>query len=617
MPTRLTIKDHIRESRLFNERAAAAVLITVLLLVAIAGRLIYLQILNHDHFSTLADGNRVNIVPVPPMRGFIYDRNGVVMAQNIPSFSLELIPEQIPDLAGTIAGLRELISISDDDVKRFYRQLKQKRSFMSIPLRFNLSDTEIARFAVNRHRFPGVETEPRPIRHYPLGPLASHAIGYVGRISEDELEGLDDARYTGSDFIGKVGVEKFYEDSLHGRLGYKQVETNAFGRALRELASIPATPGQNIHLTLDAGLQQLAESQLAGRRGAVVAIDPKSGDVLAFVSMPNFDPNLFVTGIDLQTYNEMQNSPDNPLFNRASRGQYPPGSTVKPFVGLAGLENNVIRINTTSFCPGWYSLEGDTHRYRDWKEHGHGTVSLEEAIVESCDVYFYGLARTIGIDRLSGYLGQFGFGRLTGIDLPDERPGLLPSKEWKRIYRHQPWFPGETLILGIGQGYLLATPLQLAHAVSTLATHGKNFVPRLVQAVESPDGSHRTALDPVNNAPFQVRDVQDWDDIIEAMRKVVSSPHGTAANAIGRNLEFAIAGKTGTAQVFGVKQNEKYSEKQVAERMRDHALFIAFAPLEDPQIAVAVVVENAGHGSTAAAPVARKVIDYYLEQHRS
>jgi penicillin-binding protein 2 len=324
-----------------------------------------------------------------------------------------------------------------------------------------------------------------------------------------------------------------------------------------------------------------------------------------------------VTGIDLQTYNEMQNSPDNPLFNRASRGQYPPGSTVKPFVGLAGLENNVIRINTASFCPGWYSLEGDTHRYRDWKEHGHGTVSLEEAIVESCDVYFYGLARTIGIDRLSGYLGQFGFGRLTGIDLPDERPGLLPSKEWKRIYRHQPWFPGETLILGIGQGYLLATPLQLAHAVSTLATHGKNFVPRLVQAVESPDGSHRTALDPVNNAPFQVRDVQDWDDIIEAMRKVVSSPHGTAANAIGRNLEFAIAGKTGTAQVFGVKQNEKYSEKQVAERMRDHALFIAFAPLEDPQIAVAVVVENAGHGSTAAAPVARKVIDYYLEQHRS
>ena len=616
MPTRLTIKDHIRESRLFNERAAAAVLITLLLLAAIAGRLVYLQILNHEHFSTLADGNRVNIVPVPPMRGFIYDRNGVVLAQNIPSFSLELIPEQIQDLGGTIAELRELISISDDDVKRFYRQLKQKRSFMSIPLRLNLSDAEIARFAVNRHRFPGVETEPRPLRHYPLGTLGSHAIGYVGRVSEDELQDLD-ANYTGSDFIGKIGVEKFYEGTLHGKIGYKQVETNAYGRALRELASIPATPGQNLYLTLDAGLQRLAESQLAGRRGAVVAIDPKNGDVLAFVSMPTFDPNLFVTGIDLQTYTDLQNSPDNPLFNRASRGQYPPGSTVKPFVGLAGLENGVVRINTTAFCPGWYSLEGDSHRYRDWKERGHGTVTLEEAIVESCDVYFYGLARTIGIDRLSNYLGQFGFGRPTGIDLPDERPGLLPSKEWKRIYRHQPWYPGETLIMGIGQGYMLATPLQLAHAVTTLAAHGLNYVPRLVQEVETPDGSRRSVVEPVSSAPFQIRDAQDWSDIIEAMRKVVSSPHGTAANAIGRDLEFEIAGKTGTAQVFGIKQNEKYSEKQVAERMRDHALFIAFAPLDDPRIAVAVVVENAGHGSTAAAPVARKVIDYYLEQHRS
>jgi penicillin-binding protein 2 len=616
VPTRLTIKDHIRESRLFNERAAAAVMITLILLACIAARLVYLQILNHEHFTTLADGNRVSIVPVPPMRGFIYDRNGVLLADDIPSFSLELIPEQIPDLAGTIAELRGLVQIDDDDVRRFYRQLRQKRSFMSIPLRLNLNDTEIARFAVNRHRFPGVELEPRAIRHYPLGSLAAHAIGYVGRINEEELQSLD-TNYTATDFIGKVGVEKFYEATLHGTVGYRQVETNALGRALRELASIPPTPGQNIHLTLDAGLQRLAESQLEGRRGAVVALDPNNGDVLAFASMPGFDPNLFVTGIDAQAYDKLQNSPDNPLFNRAARGQYPPGSTVKPFVGLAGLENGVVRINTTSFCPGWYSLEGDSHRYRDWKEQGHGNITLEDAIAESCDVYFYGLARTLGIDRLSAYLGSFGFGRTTGIDLSDERPGLLPSREWKRRYRHQPWYPGETLILGIGQGYLLATPLQLAHAVGVLAERGKGYTPRLVRAVESPDGARRTVLAPVGAAPLEVKSPGDWDDIIEAMRKVVNSPHGTASIAIGRNPQFVIAGKTGTAQVFGVKQDEKYSEKQVAERMRDHALFIAFAPLEAPRIAVAVVLENAGHGSTAAAPVARKIIDYYLEGQHS
>jgi penicillin-binding protein 2 len=617
MPTRQHIKDHIRESRLFNERAAAAVLITLVLFACITVRLVYLQILNHEHFVTLAEGNRISLVPTPPMRGFIYDRNGVLLADDIPSFSLELIPEQIHDLADTIARLRELINISDDDVKRFYRQLRQKRSFMSIPLRLNLSDLEMARLAVNRYRFPGVETEPRVIRRYPLGPLAVHAIGYVGRISEEELQTVDDANYTATDFIGKVGIEKFYESNLHGTVGYRQVETNAYGRAIRELSSVPSVPGQNIYLTLDSGLQQVAEQQLEGRRGAVVAVDPTNGEVLAFVSMPTFDPNLFVTGIDADTYSALQNSPDNPLYNRASRGQYPPGSTIKPFVGLAGLENEAVKINTESFCPGWFSLPGDSHRYRDWKEKGHGTMTLESAIVESCDVYFYQLARAIGIDRLSGYLGQFGFGRLTGIDLPDERPGILPSRGWKRAVRRQVWFPGETLIMGIGQGYLLVTPLQLAHAVSTLAEHGKGFTPRLVQAIESPDGTSRTAFQAQPDPPITVRTAENWDDIIEAMRKVVSSPRGTAALAIGRDPEFDIAGKTGTAQVFGVKQSEKYSQLHVEERMRDHALFIAFAPVENPKIAVAVIVENAGHGSTAAAPVARKVIDYYLERHGS
>jgi len=608
---RLTIKDHIRESRLFNERAAVALFVILALLLLIVARLVFLQIVSHDHFATLSEVNRISLVPVAPTRGLIYDRNGVVLAQNLPAFSLELIPEQVRDLDATVAELRKLIAISDEDVRRFQKQVRQKRAFNSIALRYYLNDEEIARFAVKRHRFPGVEIEARVIRNYPHGTLASHAIGYVGRINEEELGGLDISDYSGTDFIGKTGVEKFYENLLHGQVGFKQIETNAYGRTLRELQQTAPVPGQNLYLSLDIALQRVAEQEFAARRGAAVAIDPQNGEVLAFVSMPGFDPNLFVTGIDVQTYNELQNSIDRPLFNRALRGQYPPGSTLKPFIGLAGLESSKVSMETGTFCPGWYRLPGDTHKYRDWKEHGHGFTTMEKAIVESCDVYFYDLASNLGIDLMHDYLEQFGFGRPTGIDLKEESGGLLPSRQWKRMRRGQPWYPGETIITGIGQGYTLTTPLQLAYATAVLAMRGAHTPPRLMHTVSIAGKSEQEPARAAALENVPIRNRRNWDAIITAMKNVVSSERGTA-QAIGRKAPFPIAGKTGTAQVFGIKQDEKYVEKEVAERLRDHSLFIAFSPPDNPRIALAVMVENAGHGSTAAAPIARKMIDQYL-----
>ncbi len=611
MPIRLTIKDNIRESRLFNERAAFALAITVLLLLLIGGRLVWLQVISHTHFSTLSDENRINIVAVPPMRGFIYDRNGVILAQNIPSFSLEIIPERVSDIDRTIGELREFIAISDEDIRRFHRQRSQSRPFNSITLRFHLNDSEMAHFAINRHLFPGVETEARVIRHYPHGTLVAHAVGYVGRISEEELRQLDALNYSATNFIGKVGVERYYEEILHGQVGSKQVEVNVLGRRIREAAHIAPTSGRNLHLALDARLQQVAEQALEGRRGAVVALDPDSGDVLAFVSTPSYDPNLFVTGIDARTFNELQNSPDRPLFNRALNGQYPPGSTVKPLIGLAGLESGKVRINTTTFCPGWYSLEGDSHRYRDWRELGHGPTDLEKAIVESCDVYFYDLARTLGIDRMHEYLSLFSIGHTTGIDLRSESPGLMPSRDWKRSARRQPWYPGETLITGIGQGYMLVTPLQLAQSTSILANMGHGFTPRLVRSIETPDTGVHEPVEPARPGTVEIVDPENWRDIIESMRKTIHTLRGTAFT-ISHGAHYQIAGKTGTAQVFGIAQDQRYIQEEVAERLRDHALFVSFAPVENPRIAVAVIVENAGSGSAAAAPVARKVMDHYL-----
>ena len=596
---------------MFNERATMALALLIILILAIMTRLVYLQIISHEHFSTLADDNRITITAVAPTRGLIYDRNGVLLAENLPSYSLDITPERSKDIDATIAGLSKIISISASDIARFKKILKRKRSFISIPLRFRLNDEEVARIAANRHHFPSADVAARLIRSYPNGALAVHTLGYVGRINEDELQTLDSTNYSATRFTGKTGIEKFYEDTLHGKVGYNHVETNALGRTLRTIKRIPPIPGENIYLTIDARLQHIAEQAIGNRRGAIVAIDPENGDILAFVSMPGYDPNLFVTGIDVKSYDKLRNSPDKPLFNRALQGQYPPGSTMKPFIGLAGLELEHNTTLTSSFCPGWFMLKGDDHKYRDWKKEGHGKTSLDKAIVESCDVYFYNLARILGIDRMHDFLSQFGFGKSTGIDLIGEPAGLLPSSDWKRKKYQLPWYPGETLISGIGQGYTLTTPLQLANTTAIIAAKGKRMQPRLVFAQQATPDSEISLLPAQEINSVTLEKPSHWDKIIHSMTRVVHSSHGTA-RAISQRLPFKIAGKTGTAQVFGIKQDEEYNKETVAARLRDHSLFIAFAPAEKPKIALAIIVENGGSGSAVAAPISREIIEQYL-----
>jgi penicillin-binding protein 2 len=611
MAERTPLKDHLRETHYFTSRALAALVCVGILMGVVVVRLVYLQIIGHEHYSTLSEKNRVNIVPVPPTRGLIYDRNGVLMAQNVPSFSLEIVPEQTENLNATLADLSKLIAVTDDDLDSFRERLDQKRPFESIPLRFRLSEEEVARFAINRYRFPGVDIHARLSRDYPFGKLSSHVLGNVGRINETELNELDSSNYSGTTHVGKNGVEKSYESLLHGTVGYQHEETNASGRVLRVLQRIAPIPGQNIYLTIDMDLQTVAEMSLEGKRGALVALNPKTGEVLALVSVPEADPNLFVNGISTQQYKSLQDDPDQPLFNRVLSGQYPPGSTIKPFLALAGLEFKEVTPATQLFCPGWYSLPGDTHRYRDWKREGHGEMDVNSAIVHSCDVYFYQLARVLGIDRINKYLGYFGLGRKTGIDLPGEQTGLLPSREWKRATRREVWFPGETLITGIGQGYTLVTPLQLAEATAILADRGTILRPRILYATQRVGSSELLPQPSIPQGKVPIADPANWDTVIAAMGDVVNTPEGTAYG-ISRGATYRIAGKTGTAQVFGVKQNERYKKAEVEERLQDHALFIAFAPADDPEIVVAVIVENGGHGGSAAAPIARAVMDRYF-----
>ncbi len=608
---RQRIKDHIRESRIFNERAAIALAIVIIMIFVILARLVYLQIISHEHFTTLAEDNRVSIVPIPPTRGLIYDRNGTILAQNVPAFSLEIVPERVADMDQTIQALSEIIEISDDHIKRFKKQQRQKSAFRSIPLRTHLNEVEVARFAASRHLFPGVEIEARLVRDYPYSHLTAHVIGYVGRINVNELKKVDASNYSATHHIGKLGIEKFYEDQLHGTVGFKNIETNVMGRTIRTLEQRLPVPGDDLYLTIDIELQQAASKAFGDHRGAAIAIDPRNGDVLAMVSQPSYDPNPFVVGIDSKSYRALQNDIDNPLFDRALRGQYPPGSTIKPLVGLAGLENGKASINESVFCPGWFSLKGDDHRYRDWKKEGHGVTSLEKAIVQSCDVYFYDLSLKLGIDAMSDYLAQFGLGQKTNIDLPGELAGILPSSHWKRQKKGLPWYTGETLISGIGQGYNLTTPLQLASATATLASRGLHSQPRIVKAIANSRNNEPQPVPLVQQERHHIASDENWEYTVNTMVRAVHSPRGTA-RTISHNIPFKIAGKTGTAQVFGIKQDEEYVKEDVAERLRDHALFIAFAPSDKPEIAIAVVVENGGSGGTVAAPVARKIIDQFF-----
>ncbi len=605
------IKDHSLENRIFLNRIIAAFCLITLLSSGLIIRLIYLQIVGNEHYSLLAKDNSIKIVPLVPTRGMIYDRNGKVLAENTPSYSLELIPEKITNIDETLLRLQTLLEIPADKIELFQKSRKRQKRFVSTPLLLSMNDEELAKFAVVRPYFPGVDIHTRLVRHYPYSDLAAHIIGYVSRINEAELKDLPISEYRGSTHIGKLGIESSYENDLHGKTGYAEIETNVQARLLNTINEVNPDPGADLYLTLDIDLQKTAYDALTGYNGAAVAIDIKTGGILAFVSRPGFDPNPFVVGITNDAYQALQKSENQPLYNRALRGLYPPGSTIKPFIALAGLEFDAITPEQQINCPGYYQLPGVDHQYRDWKKGGHGSVNLNQAITESCDVYFYRLASMLGIDHMHSFLQKFGFGEKTGIDLMGEKTGLLPSREWKLAQKKQSWYPGETLITGIGQGYLQVTPLQLARATATLANHGHIVTPFLVDKIVR---AHETSPGPETHQNTIALKKANINTVIDGMINVVHSQHGTA-KGINTNINYQIAGKTGTAQVLGIKQNAKYNENSIDFKFRDHALFISFAPANEPKIAVAVIVENGGHGGSVAAPIAGQVIKQYLKDN--
>ncbi len=612
MNRHVELKNTQREIYYFRLRLVLSLGFVAVMLLILLGRFFYLQVIRHGYFHTMAESNRIYVVPIVPNRGLIMDRNGVVMAQNYSGYTLEIAPTKVADMDGLIAELSKLVTITPRDIKRFKKLLTERQALETMPLRSQLSDVEVARVSAQQFRFPGVEIKARLFREYPYTDMTSHLIGYVGRINQTDIDQLTQdevaSNYLGSDYIGKTGVEQSYERELHGTTGFEQVEVDAGGRAVRVLSRTAPKSGGNLMLTLDAKLQEVAEQAFGDYRGALVAIDPTNGEVLAFVSKPGYDPGLFIDGIDTETWDELNNSPDTPLNNRALRGQYPPGSTIKPFMALAGLHYGTRTPARSISDPGYYMLPGSRHQYRDWKTGGHGSVDLFKSIVISCDTYYYGLATEMGIDNMHNFLTRFGFGQRTGVDMEGETSGLMPSPEWKAKRYNQVWFPGDTVSAGIGQGYNLVTPIQLAFATATLANDGVAFKPHLVKEIR------RVGADPLMIEGKQAFDLQinpEHLKLVKGAMEAVTKPGGTAAGA-GYGAPYRMAGKTGTAQVIAIKQGEKYDEKKVSEYNRDHAWFIAFAPADKPRIALAVLAENGGHGGSTAAPIARKVLDYYL-----
>ncbi len=607
----IPIKNYLMESRIVHRRLAFMFALVLLMMLVLVGRLGYLQISQYERLSELAQNNRINSLPLSPVRGTVYDRNGEVLAQNFRVFNLEIVPDQVGDMPQLLADLGRLVELGDDDLEKFNTALNRRPGFERQVLKANLQEDEAARLAVNLHRYPGTQLKARLQRVYPKGELTAHVVGYVGRISSDELEKkVDPETYRGLQYIGKTGIEAHYESILLGKSGYEKVETNAHGRVIRRLEQVAPDTGQTLHLGLDIELQAAAVQAMHGYEGAVVAIEPASGEILAFASVPAYDPNLFVNGISKHAYAQLRTSERQPLLNRALSGRYAPGSTIKGFLALAGMENG-LNPNASIFCPGWYSLPNHRHRYRDWKKTGHGTVDGRAAIVQSCDVYFYRLAKQLGIDKLNQGMQRFGFGNISGIDLLGEPSGLMPSREWKRRVKDQPWYPGETIITGIGQGFMLVTPLQLAVATATLANRGRPVTPRLLSAIENPQSHSRDQLESTTNESQQPFDADAYAYVLDAMRAVVHGKRGTA-RGIGVGMRYQMAGKTGTAQVKSIAQNASYEADLVEKKFRDHSLFIGFAPFDEPKIAIAVVVEHGGSGSRVAAPIARQLIDYYL-----
>jgi penicillin-binding protein 2 len=607
------LKNHERELHFFQLRIGFAGFAVLAAFALLFLRFFQLQVVQHDTYASKAEDNRISIVPIAPNRGLILDRNGVVLARNYSAYTLEIFPAKVRDLERTIQELADVVEVQAKDRSRFRKLFAETRNAESLPIRTRLSDEEVARFAANRYRFPGVEIKARLFRQYPHGELASHVIGYIGRISQKDQEKLEELRvtanYRGTDFIGKSGLEASYQQELHGTTGLEQVEIDAAGRGIRTLARTPAQAGNNVTLTLDIGLQEVAERAFGERRGALVAIEPSTGGVLAFVSKPGFDPNLFVDGIDPQSWADLNSSPDLPLINRAIAGVYPPGSTFKPYMALAALELGKRTPKSAINDPGYFEFGG--RRFRDSKPGGHGHVDLYQSIVKSSDTYYFMLANDMGIDAIAGFMGKLGFGSKSGIDLEGEATGILPSPEWKKEYFKRPdqqkWYAGETISIGIGQGYNAYTPIQLAVAVATLAANGDMYRPHLVSAIDNLRTGERRHIEPLlNRVPLKAENVEFVKRAMAGVNK-----EGTGARAFG-NAQYTSGGKTGTAQVIGMKQGEKYDERKVAERHRDHSLFIVFAPVESPRIALIVVVENGGFGARTAAPMARTVLDYFL-----
>ena len=608
------LRNYEREVHQFQLRIGVAGIAVVIGFLLLAARFVYLQVVQHDIYRAKAEDNRISIVPVPPNRGLIVDRNGLVLARNYSGYTLEIFPRRTRNVEGTIDELSELIEITPRDRRLFKKLVAETRNAESLPIRTRLSDEEVAKFAANRYRFEGVEIKGRLFRQYPYDDVASHVLGYMGRIDQADQARLEedgiDANYRGTDYIGKAGVEASYQHELHGTTGFEHVEIDAAGRGIRTLSRTPSQPGNNVALTLDMTLQQVAENAFGERRGALVAIEPATGGVLAFVSKPGFDPNLFVDGIDPQSWAELNNSPDKPLNNRAIAGMYPPGSTFKPYMALAALELGKRTPRSTIHDPGYFEFGG--RRFRDSKPGGNGVVDLYKSIVVSSDTYYYQVANDLGIDAIAGFMKHFGFGERTGIDLQGEATGVLPSPEWKmkRFKRpeQQKWYAGETISIGIGQGYNAYTPIQLAQAMATLANGGSMYRPHLIAYVDDPRTGEQRPVEPelVHKVPVR-------HDYLEFVKRAMAgvNKEGTAARSFA-SAPYTSGGKTGTAQLVGIRQNEKYDESKVAERLRDHSLFIAFAPLENPKIALSVVVENGGFGARTAAPIARTVLDYYL-----
>jgi penicillin-binding protein 2 len=613
------LRDAERELFLFRRRLGIAGTLVVIAFAALFGRFVYLQVVQHGYYQTLAETNRIAIVPIVPNRGVITDRSGIVLAQSYSAYTLEIQPSRVKNLDDTIDALAGVVDVQPRDRKRFKKLLEESRNFESLPLRTRLTDIEVARFAVNRYRFPGVEIKARLFRQYPFGEVASHVVGYIGRINDRDLQRIEEwdetANYKGSDYIGKVGVELSYERELHGTTGVEQVEVDAGGRAVRTLTRAPPTAGNDLKLSLDIRLQQVAEEAFGPRRGGLVAIDPANGDVLAFVSKPGFDPNLFVDGIDAANWELLNDSPDKPLLNRPLRGAYPPGSTIKPFLALGALTSGKRTPGQVIFDPGFFQLPGAAHRFMDDKPGGHGSVDMYKSIVASCDTYYYILGSETDIDDTARFMSQLGFGQKTGIDIEGELTGVLPSREWKRQrfagknYRdeHRKWYLGDSISAGIGQGYNAFTPIQLAHAIATIANDGISFRPHLVKTIRSlRSGEVREVVrEPSGTLAVKPEHLAVIKNALVGVNK-----EGTAAAAFAK-AAYVSGGKTGTAQLYSLK-GEKYAASKVDERLRDHAWFIAYAPADKPQIALAVLVENGGFGAQAAAPVARRVLDYYL-----